>query len=123
MRVQAAESESIPGVAGASMLLATVEDLESKGYRTAVLGGLEGRPEPIPVNGTFPDIRARKHDEVLLVVVESPETLHTPESERRWRAFGMSYLRFEVACGADLVAEARELAHRRGVRVHRYWVY
>jgi hypothetical protein len=35
----------------------------------------------------------------------------------------MSYLRFEVACPASLVAEARELAHRRGVRVHRYWIY
>lgn len=123
MLVQAAAVEKLDGVSKRSMVQATVAELETNGYRVAVAGGLGGRPEPIPVNGFCPDLRAGKFDEIILVAVETSETLHSPESEQRWRAFGQSYLRFEVACAASLASEARELAHRRGVRVHRYWIY
>lgn len=119
---QAAAAEGA-GITRQEMIEATAAQLEARAYRVSVRGGQGGRPEPAPVNGQVPDVRGRWVDQVILVAVEDAETLHTEETRRRWRAFGNSYLRFEVACPVALASEARELARRYGVRVHRYWIY
>lgn len=121
MSAAAAPSRSAMTTEG--MTEATARQFEALACRVSTRGGLGGRPEPVPTNGYVPDVRARWVDHTILVAVETGDTLHTLESEARWQAFGRSYLRFEVACPAAIVGEARELARRRGVRVHRYWVY
>lgn len=101
----------------------TARQLEVDGFRVLARGGLGGRDEPVPVNGYVPDLKARWADEMVLVACETPETLHTEESEQRWKAFGRGYYYFEVALPGAIVGEARLLARARGVRVNRFWVY
>lgn len=105
------------------ILEATARQLEAEGFRVMALGGWGGREEPVPVNGQVPDLKAKWSDEVVLVVVETPETLHDEASEARWKAFGRSYFTFEVALPGAILGEARLLARARGVRVNRFWVY
>lgn len=121
--MSAAPATESGGITRDEMIESTACQLEALAFRVTTRDGIGGRQQPVPTNGFVPDVRGRWVDTVVLVRAETPETLHTQDSEDHWEAFGRSYLRFEVACPAAIVGEARELARRRGVRVHRYWVY
>ncbi len=111
------------GLSREQILEATARQLEAEGFRVMAVGGWGGREAPVPVNDQIPDLKAKWSDEVVLVVVETPESLHDEASEARWKAFGRSYFTFEVALPGAILGEARLLARARGVRVNRFWVY
>jgi hypothetical protein len=121
--VQAAESVTQAASGRDEMIESVARQLDALGYRVFARGGVGGRAEPVPVNGHVPDLRARGFDGIILVAVETAESLFTSESEERWRAFGRSYFSFHVVVPGGVAAEARRLARTRDVRVDRFWLF
>lgn len=121
--MQAAEKAPPAASSREEMIESVARQLDGLGYRVFTRGGVGGRAEPVPVNGHVPDLRARGFDGVILVAVETAESLFSPESEERWRAFGRSYFAFHVVVPGGVAAEARRLARTRDVRVDRFWLF